>query len=195
MLELSVPQRCFVVALCETGGTNETEAARIAGYGDTGASTRAAAYRLAHNPKVLAAIREECERRMKFSALLATDLLVAQVRGKTKDVDGVVRFVDEKLRQKAAIELLNRAGLVARTEHKVTIEDTRTDKEMVARIKEIARMNGLDETKLLGDMRTIAVDADYEEVRTLSEEVQKNPEFVTTPEPWDEFTLKPGDEL
>src|SRR3954464_12660795 len=60
MTALSPKQRAFVLAYVIQTNASASQAARLAGYMDNGGggSVRVTEYRLAHNPKVLAAIRE-----------------------------------------------------------------------------------------------------------------------------------------
>lgn len=122
MLAITPNQRRFVVALLETGGTDETLAARMAGYGGTDIAARTAAYRLAHNPKVQAAIREEADRRLRAGAVLGASA-IREIAGDKMHKD---RF-------KAAVELLNRSGLIVETQHRLTIE--KVDNRSVDQIK------------------------------------------------------------
>ena len=163
MLALSKPMRCFVVALLETGGIDATRAAGAAGYGGTQNSQWQAAHRLSHNPKVMLAIKEEADKRLRAGAILAASALV--------EICGDVRHKD---RFKAAQELLNRAGLIVQTEHKVIVEDNRTTDEIEQAIILLARRNGIDPTKLLGPankaaQKAEAIDGEFEEVDDLSD--------------------------
>lgn len=159
MLALNAGQRRFVVALLETGATDNTAAAGLAGYGGTEGSRRVAAWHLAHNPKVQAAIKEEADRRLRAGALLAASALV--------EIAGDMRHKD---RFKAAVELLNRAGLIVQTEHKVIVEDNRLTQEIEAGIVALANRLNIDPVKLLGQgvpspQKTAeVVDAEYSEV-------------------------------
>jgi len=58
--QLTDRQKAFVSAIVATGSQNHTECARLAGYQE-GPALRQTAYELMHNPKILQAIREECE--------------------------------------------------------------------------------------------------------------------------------------
>jgi len=150
MLELTEKQQKFVVALLETGGTNEAGAAQIAGYG-TGYATRS--YELARNPKVLAALREEADKRIRSGALLAASKLLVIARNDT-----------HKDQLKAIDMLLNRAGMIVQTQHKVTVEDNRTPEEVVARTAALAKALGLDPSKVLASVGIDYVDAEFREV-------------------------------
>lgn len=163
MQALSPPQRAFVIALLETGARDDHLAAKMAGYGGTDGATRVAAFRLAHNPKVQAAIKEEADRRLRAGAILAASALV--------DIASDTRHKD---RYKAAVELLNRAGLIVQTEHKVIVEDNRLTDEIEAGIIALAQRLNVDPTKLLGTQskaarKAEAVDAEFTEVDDITD--------------------------
>lgn len=159
MKALNEKQRSFVYALVETGG-NASQAAAAAGYGSDSATKeqrenayRVRGYQLSHDPKVLAAIKEEAEKRLHSGALLAASKLLEMANDNSS-----------KHQFKAAVELLNRSGLVVATEHKVTVEHKGgSDREMIERIRLLAGNLGLDPKKLLGSAGVI-IDADFEEV-------------------------------
>jgi phage terminase small subunit len=159
MQALTPPQQRFVIAMVQTGGRCNARAAAMAGYGGTEEARWNAGYRLAHNAKVIAAIREEAERTLRSAPILATAVLF-----------DIANDPAHKDRFKAAVELFNRAGMIVQTEHKVIVEDDRrTRHEIEEAIILLAKRNGLDPTKLLGSPAKAAVtpdvvDADYEEV-------------------------------
>lgn len=152
MIELNPQQRAFVYALLDTGGQSNTKAAALSGYapGNPDAQ-RVTAYRLAHDPKVLAAIKEEANRRLHSGAILGASVLLEIANDPT-----------HKDRFKAASELLSRGGLVMATEHKVTVEH-RDDKGLIDKITVLANSLGLDPRQLLGNAAP-AVDAEFEDV-------------------------------
>lgn len=158
MRALNPQQRVFVYGLVELGG-NATGAAAAAGYGQDSPTLeqrrnaqRVRGYQLSHDPKVLAAIKEEAEKRLNSGALIAASALLEMV------TDPLSKF-----RYKAAVELLNRSGLIVETQHRVTVEHTGSDKEMIDRIKQLAGGLGIDPVRLLGSAGVI-IDADFTEV-------------------------------
>lgn len=159
MRALPETQRRFVVAFLETGGTNATKAAALAGYGSSDASQRVAGHRLSHNPRVAAAIKEEADKRLRTGAILGASVLIEIAQNPT-----------HKDRFKAAVELLNRGGLIVQTEHKVTVVDERSDKEIEDRVVALAGKLGIDPKKLLGaafsGREADVIEAEYEEVGT-----------------------------
>jgi phage terminase small subunit len=159
MLALTENQRAFVVAMLETGAVDASRAATIAGFGNTEGSRWQAGWRLSHNPKVLAAIREEADKRLRSGAILGASVLV-EIAGNTLHKD---RF-------KAAVELLNRAGLIVTTEHKVIVEDDRRDRAMVEQaVVALAKRLNIDPALLLG-VRASVIDGQFEEVPAMSSE-------------------------
>lgn len=155
MLALNDRQRNFVVALLETGSANHTEAAAMAGYSGDRATLQVTGHRLAHDDRVLEAIREEAHRRMRSSAILASSALVEIISNREGE--------ETKDRLKAIDMLLNRVGLHGTTEHKTTVTHTMDEKQMVARIKALAEGLGLDAKKLLGSAGVV-IDAEFREV-------------------------------
>lgn len=147
-------QRAFVTAMLEIGGGSGqyTRAALMAGYID-GPAIHVTAHRLAHDPLVQEALREEAHRRLGASVISATSTLISIAES---DV-----LVSTKDRLKAIDMILNRTGLPAQTEVKHTVIKRTSDEDIVDRIKMLAGKLGLDAQKLLG--RPI-VDAEFEEV-------------------------------
>lgn len=151
MKELNENQRGFVVAMVEMGAPNPTDAARLAGFGGTDQATRVAAKRLMGNPAVLAALREETDKFMRGSVLIAGHAL-----------QEIALDRHHKDRLKAATELLNRADLIVKTTHEVIVTDKRTPADILATIHDMAKRMGDDPRKLLGfDPVT---DAEFEEM-------------------------------
>jgi phage terminase small subunit len=133
-------QRAFVEAMLVTGGNNHKLCAMMAGYTGNDNTLRVTAHRLAHDSNVLAAIREEGDRRIRASVVMATSRLVSIAENST----------DEKVALKAIDMVLNRSGLHALTEHKVSIERPTDGVEIKQRIVALAKELGLDPAKLLG---------------------------------------------
>ena len=159
--KLTDKQKRFVIAYLETGGANETEAARIAGYSETnpnGCSVEA--NRLMRNDKILAAIKEEAQKRINGGVLLGASVLVE-----------IASDPLHKDRLKAAQSLLDRGGLmqVSKSEHLHIIEDNRTDQELIGFIVAQAKLNGLDPSKLLG------FNPDLEIIEAESQEIEDAP--------------------
>lgn len=157
MLALSERARAFVVALTIAGGDQE-KAALAAGYGSESATPQQAkvaahmaGYRLMRDKRVLAAIKEEAERRLHSGALLGASVLIAMANDPMS-----------KHRFKAAVELLDRAGLAVTTRHEIAVtHETKTDKQQIETIIRQAKQLGLDPRKLLGNVGVV-LDAEFE---------------------------------
>ena len=153
MKRLNEQQRRFVCALAVFGG-NRTEAYRWAGYNTTTyRSAQVSASRLHAQEEIKDAIREEAIRRLDTAPLLAISTMIRLAGG-----------TDDKLALKASEMILDRTGFHGMTEHKVTIEDKRTTKELMEFIMQAAPRHGLDANKILGLPAPKIVDAEFEEV-------------------------------
>ena len=149
MLSLTENQRRYVINLVEQGGRNSMLAYQRA----TGCSPENAhknAWRM-NSPHVAAAIREEADRRLRSGAILGASIMVE-----------IAEDPMHKDRYKAAARLLDAAGLIVATEHKVTVEDKRSTQEIMRAIGRIAKDAGVDPEKLLG--RAVPVDVEFEEL-------------------------------
>ncbi len=176
-------QQRFVIALLETGARDNTEAARLAGYSPTSRkSLHAQGWTTAHNPNVMAAIREEADKRLQSGALLAASVLVE-----------ICRDPLDKNRFKAAVELLNRAGLIVETRHRVVVTDNRTKEQMENDILAMAKAQGVDPRQLLGNAASEIVarrakqsdqtiEGEFEEVSEERTQTSDNEEEIG--EPW-----------
>lgn len=153
MKALTAMQQRFVLALLIQGTSDYSAAAKEAGYStNTPGSLYAASSRLAHDAKVQAALHEESQRTLNGLAPLALAKLKLRV--------GDDSAPKEQLK---AVEMtLNRAGLHARTEHKVVVEHA-TDEEKIARIMALAKAMNLDPAQLLGEAGVV-IEGEYTEV-------------------------------
>jgi len=178
-------QRDFVQFYLEGGGTNATVAAYRAGYGSESeteakrtAACKAAGYRLTHNPKVQAAIRETAAARLGSGALLGVETVMK-----------IARDDSHKDQFKAAVELMRQSGFLVMTEHKVIVEDMRQSQaEKLAEVKRLALTLGLDPVKLLGTLAQEPVDAEFTVVDT---EVRISAEDTGNRIEEDEWTWEP----
>lgn len=155
MSACTAQERQFVIALLETGARDATKAAVIAGYGaNRHDSAKQQAWRLAHRPRVQAAIREEADKRIRTGTILGASVLMEIAANPT-----------HKDQYKAAVELLNRGGLLVETKHTVEVVDNRTTQTLLARVHELANRLGLDPKRLLGQAANVEiVDAEFEDV-------------------------------
>lgn len=153
MRSLTDMQQRFVLFLMDSGSSNATEAAEAAGYStNSNQALRQQGSYLMHDEKVQAAMREVGQARISGVTMKAI-----------RTVEKALDSTDHKAALKAAEMVLNRAGLHATSEHKVTVEHI-TDEDKVARIKALAMTLGLDPSKLLG-AAGVVIDADYTEVK------------------------------
>lgn len=147
-------QRQFVFALIQTGCT-QSKAAELAGYAGGPNTWKAMGWRLAHDSRVQAAIHEEAQKLIRSTSVMAINV-ITEIASNPK--------VEAKDRLKAAVELLNRSGLHAHTEHKLTVEHHRSETEEVQRIRQFAEQLGLDPRQLLGNAGVV-VDAEFQIVK------------------------------
>jgi phage terminase small subunit len=152
MQAISPKHRAFVLAYC-TNGCDGTNAARDAGYADTGghanAGIRVLAHRLLKNPRILAAIREVT------IAMTQANLPVYQ-----QTLEKVAANPQSKDQVKALLALMDRGGMnvVSQSEHNINI--TVNKSQQVEEIKQMAEQLGLDPKLLLGTV----TDAEYEDI-------------------------------
>jgi hypothetical protein len=151
MRALNVRQRLFVEALLMQGNADQHRAAAAAGYTGTDEVLRSTGSRLARDDKVRAAIHEESIRRMESAAILATSVLV-EIAGDSMHKD----------RLKASLAILDRVGLHATTEHKVTVKKE-DDADKIRAICLLADKLGLDKKILLGQAGVV-IDAEFVDI-------------------------------
>ena len=157
MRALNERQRRFVLALIETPGLTQREAARRAGYSDKSEGAKVRGHYLAHSPAVQAALREEAGKRLNSLTLVASSFLM-QVLG-----DDEAPYKD---RLKAALAVLDRTGFAAA--QNINVNKTVTDQSGAAimeRIRALADKHGLDANRLLGKPAAPVVDAEFVEVK------------------------------
>lgn len=144
MLAISFRQKMFVEALLDNGGRNAKLAARLAGYaGESEGSLEVQAHRLMHNDLVLDAIREESIKRMRsFGMAMVTDLV--EIAGNHENA--------VKDRLKAIGMVLDRTGMQAIMEHKVTVDDRRSRADLLKELIEGLKSLGSDAGPLMIDV-------------------------------------------
>ena len=129
MRALSDKQRKFVWAMLETGGSDHTAAARMAGCAEAGVRVRA--FEMTHNPKVLAALKVEAVKRMGAAAMGVTAMVVETAMNRNESTGD---------RLKAAAMVMDRVGMPAVAErHVVVQDDRRTREELMKELLRIAR--------------------------------------------------------
>jgi len=138
MYGITPMQRKFVLAYMSQGGVNPWEAVRDAGYKGTVESWRDIAAGLLRDKKILDAFREMADRRLQSGAVLASSVLL-EVAGNPLHKD----------QYKAAVEILDRSGLVVEEVKRVIVEDHRSVEDIERRITQLATRLGLDPKALL----------------------------------------------
>lgn len=152
MSALREQQRAFVEYHVATGGRN-AGVAYMAAYPEcTKEACRAAASRLMRDPRVLAAFREEADKRVQGHTILATDLLMT-----------IAENPQHKDQFRAIVEILNRAGMIVATRHEVEVTDNRSTEEIISLVKRLAEKANLPVEQLLGNSSG-AIDAEFEEL-------------------------------
>lgn len=142
--------RAFVLAYC-TNGCNATEAAREAGYNDTGTGAiKVIAHRHLQRLDVLAAIREWTLARTRANLPVYMNL-----------IERIADTPGHKDEFKAALALANRGGMAEVQKHEHEHVHVLTYAEKLARIKEIAAKNNAPLEFFLGE----TVEGEFSEVK------------------------------
>lgn len=165
MLALLPRQQAFVDALLTQGDSNYTRAALTAGYADSeNSSIRATAHRLAHDAKILDAIQEESQRRIRAGVGIAVHVLERMLEG------GEAEGITPALQVKIAEMIMNRSGLHVTTKHETTrtvVHELSAD-QRTRRLAELLRKRpdliGLTDGKRLALPDPNTTDADFVEV-------------------------------
>jgi phage terminase small subunit len=155
MSALTTKQQAFIVAIMELGTRDFTRAAAAAGYSEGGShgALKVTAFRLAHDPRIQEAMFEFSQRRMNSGGPIAVDVVFEIMTDPT-----------HKDRLKAAQIFLDRTGLHAKSEHKVTVEDvSKTDEAMVARFLHLAKQNKMPIEQIRATLEGtgVVIDADF----------------------------------
>lgn len=132
--------RRFVLALLAQTHRDYSKAYIEAGYKAEGKSLNVCAARLAHDERIQEALQEEAGRRLKALLPLALHTVESIMENpQSKEADRV----------KVAFGVLDRSGLAAAVEHKITV-GLAGDTEMLARIKMLAERNGIPIEQYIG---------------------------------------------
>jgi hypothetical protein len=140
MRALTDLQRAFVVATFTQGKRDATQAARSAGYQGDRNVLGVTAHRLTHNPKIVAAMKEEGERRMDMLGSIAIEKLG----------DILENSVDHKTTLKAIDMTLGRVGFHQRSESLVTTRTEHSSLEKIEKLVRLAKAMGLNPETLVG---------------------------------------------
>lgn len=162
MQALTKRQRAFVQAMLDTGMTNHTRCAMMAGYTGTDGTLRVAGHRLAHDERIQSAIQEEAKKRMQSGVIMAVGVL-----------QNIAETPGHKDQLKAAMAIMDRSGLHAVSENKTVHEVSFDEKGAIARIRALCLETGQDPRLVLGAYGY--VDAEFEEVKALPE----TPKIIT----------------
>jgi phage terminase small subunit len=153
MLALNPAQRRFVCAALIFPTGKDWQIAKAAGYASAShGALRHTAWRLMHDEKIIEAMHEEADKRLRGSALLGVSVITKIAR-----TDG------HRDQLKAAEALLNRLGMHEMTEHKVSVEHKQPAQilELAARL---AKDLGVGTDRLIGNNRTRPIEGEFVEV-------------------------------
>jgi phage terminase small subunit len=142
MRQLTSKQQRFVQIYLEQPTRSGKSTAAAAGYstGGSGVGVRFEAYRLLRSERILAAIREELDKRFRSDAVLGRAVLLEIALDK-----------EHPQRLKAATALLDRGGFHSMSEQRITVDHRdMTGDAMRERIQALAAELGVDAAKLLG---------------------------------------------
>ncbi len=146
MRALSERQRLYVVACMDMGcWKDHARGARIAGYeGKHPGYARLQGFRLAHNPKVQAAMLEEAKKRMQLGTVGATNFMLELVEDEK---------ADPKLRLKASEMVLDRGGLHGVHGVQQVPDAGGNDRlDKMLRLALLAKALGVDPRQVLGNL-------------------------------------------
>jgi phage terminase small subunit len=136
MSKLTEQQRRFVLALLMQAIPNFAQAARDAGYSDAFDGAKVRAFELMHNPRILAALKEEMSKRIALGAIVGIYGLQA-----------IASDPDHKDHLKACVALADRGGYSPIVQQEIRVEHT--IKSPMERIKELAPKFGEEGRVLL----------------------------------------------
>ena len=147
MIALNQQQRRFVVGWVRSKGKNAAAAARAAGYSDSSEAAKVSAHRLLRQANVLAALKEEADRQLDATAVLAI-----------LHLGGLVEHKEPKVRAAAIDSVLDRTGYGRKTTQDIRVEhvDNRSTAEIAAAM---AKMLGRAALPVI-DTTAEAVDAE-----------------------------------
>ena len=170
MRKLNPMQRKYVLAVQMLGSSNNKRAALLAGYGDDeskmGLQVAAnAGWRLSHDPDVQSAMLEEAGKRMgglRFRAIEVLREIVEDTRAKPA------------LKMRASLAVLDRTGLPAATEQRMTVTHEVGPQAMILqKIRDMIQANPAMREMLAPPVRLMieqaekaeAIDAEFTEIK------------------------------
>jgi len=126
------------------GESTAAEAARRAGYSDTGGGAKVRGHHLMHSQQVLDAIEEATRCVLRGLAPLAVRQAKAVLEDNTHPAHA--RMMET---------VLDRAGFFAKSEHTVKVEHSLGTKELEDLARRLAKENGISAENLLGNAKVI----------------------------------------
>jgi Terminase small subunit len=153
MRKLFVVEQMFVCMLFN-GATSATKAAELAGVeADTRANLRVKAHRMLRNPLVIAAIKEEAQRRT-----------VALLPRAQMALANLIENPHSEHHFKAINTVRSESGLAAVVKKVIDVNVNVTDKDKLKAIELFAKNHGIDPKTLLGFDPHPTTDAEFEEI-------------------------------
>lgn len=140
MRRLTEKQRAFVRAVVERPTAKGETLSRVAGFENTPGGHRVHAHRLLHSQKILDAIDEETDKRVRLGGVIGIAALVK-----------IASNPKHKQHVRAAESLADRAGRGAVSRQEISVNHSdQTGATMVERIKQLAAVLGVNPAQLLG---------------------------------------------
>jgi hypothetical protein len=161
MRGLTERQRRFVIAMVEYPMASQAAAASMAGYAGPLEDLSTHASRMAHDPRISAAIREEAQARLGGAGILASTKVVQLLNDST----------DPTIILKCASMIFDRIGMPKQTKQEINVNHgLDTGGSAVDRIAKACILLGVDPKTLLGRAAPPdAIDAEFTEVDDGSE--------------------------
>lgn len=158
MTVLNDRQRAFVIALNNAGGKNATEAARAAGYIDSGSGgIKVQAHHMLHDPRIQAAILEDARARF-----------VGDLHETLDRIEGIAKNTQHPKQLDALKIKLHHAGMVEVKRTEIDVTGTVTFEQKIDRLTQLARATGKDPEEVLRRLGLQPVpevtDAEFEDV-------------------------------
>ena len=136
MCACTVGERAWVIAKLETGGDN-SECARLAGYSTSSPDVlKSTGYAIAHRQRVQDALLEQSRKMLKTELPRSLRTMI-ELRDDKK--------IKAEIRLKAAIEIMNRAGMGAIQKSQLTVTHELSEAELVQSIRVLSANLGFSE--------------------------------------------------
>jgi hypothetical protein len=144
MLALRSDRMRVFAYLMACGEVNATQAARGAGYVDTGGGIKVWAHRLVHDSNVLEAIEEAARNLLRGLGPLAI-----------RRAKAILEDPRHPSHARIIETVLDRTGYLAKSEHTMRVEHAVDVRELEALARRLAAETGVPEEKLLGNAKVI----------------------------------------